>query len=370
MKKFDDFDDFDELETDNERIDFESYLKTALANWKTILVFALCAAVLGIIIGFSTPRTYTSKAIVAPELTTRANAGGLSSLASLAGINMNSLAVTDAMHPDLYPEIIASTNFYISLFDMPVTIEKKDSTIHTDLYGYIADYYKQPWWNYVLGAPRMAIDGVKSLFKKKDEFDDAEGHAAMDTLRLTRQQEMVIKTLNKNISATVEKKTYVLSLKVTMQDRMVAANLANTIVDKLQQFVIAYRTEKTRETVDYYERVYEDTHAEYLAAQKAYAYYADSHQGGVSYGSKVQLQHLQNEAQLKYQIYNQTAQNLLTARAKVQQESPVLVIVQSGWAPQNGKPSKVRLAVLWFILGAALGTAWVIWKSKKKEEAE
>ena len=365
-----DFDEFDEMEDGQESIDLIPYIRKALKEWKKILIWALCASVLGIIIGFSTPRTYTTKSIVAPELTTRANSGGLSSLASLAGINMNSLALTDAMHPDLYPEIIASTDFYISLFDMPVTVEKKDSTIHTDLYDYIATYCKKPWWGYVFGAPRMAIDGVKSLFKKTDEFDDAEGHAAMDSLRLTRQQEMVIKFLDKNIVASVEKKTYVLSLKVTMQDRVVAASLANYIVEKLQEFVIAYRTEKSQENVDYYEVIYKETHADYLAAQRAYAYYADTHQGAVSQGAKVQLQHLQNEAQLKYQMYNQTAQNLLAARAKVQQESPVLVVIQSGWAPQNGKPSKVRLAVLWFILGAALGTGVVLWKAKKNGELE
>lgn len=362
MKDFEEFDEFDEGQ---ESVDLLPYIRTALKSWKTLLLWASCAAVMGIVIGFSTPRTYTTRAVVAPELTTRANSGGLSSLASLAGINMNSLALTDAMHPDLYPEIISSTNFYIDLFDMPVTIVEKDSTITTDLYDYIANHTRQPWWNYVLGAPRMAVGAVKNLFSSADEFEDAEGHACMDSLRLTRQQEMVVKYMHKNITASVEKKTYVLSLKVTMQDRMVAADLANYVVEKLQKFVLRYRTEKTQETVDYYEKIYEETHADYLAAQKAYAYYADTHQGVVSQGARVELQHLQNEAQLKYQMYNQTAQNLLAARAKVQQESPVLVVIQSGWAPQNGKPSKVRLAVLWFILGGGLGIGFVFWRAKK-----
>lgn len=365
MGKYEDFEDFDELDKDGDSFDLKPYLQAVLKNWRTILFWALGAATFGIMIGFSTPKTYTTKSVVAPELTTRSSAGGLSSLASLAGINMNTLALTDAMHPDLYPEIISSTNFYISLFDMPVTVVQKDSTVQTDLYDYIANYCKKPWWGYVIGAPRMAIEGVKSIFKEKDDFDDAEGHASLDSLRLTKQQEMVIKYLDKNITASVERKTYVLSLKVTMQDRIVAASLANYVVNKLQKFVKAYRTEKAQENVDYFEVIYEETHADYIAAQQAFAIYSDIHQGIVSQSARVQFQHLQNEAQLKYQMYNQTAQNLLAAKAKVQQESPVLVVIQSGWAPQNGKPSKVRLAVLWFILGAAIGTGLVIWKAKK-----
>lgn len=370
MKQYEDIEDFDE-EVGGHIIEIVPYLKMALKNWKKILLWAFCGAAFGVMIGLSTPKTFTAKAVIAPELATRSTMGnGLSSLASLAGINMNSLALTDAMHPDLYPEIIKSTSFYIDLFDMPVTFEHKDTLVHTDLYDYIVNYNKQPWWGYVLGLPRLAIDGVKGLFSMKDEFDDAEGHEKVDSLKLTKQQEMVVRTLSKNITATVEKKTFVLSLKVTMQDRVIAAQLANAVIEHLKNFVLAYRTEKSQENVDYYEKVCKEAHADYLNAQRAYAYYADAHIGIVTQSSKVQLQHLQNEAQLKFQMYNQTAQNLLAARAKVLQEAPVLVVIQPGIAPHIGKPSKVRLTIVWFVIGGLLGAAWIAWKDNRKGKAE
>ena len=366
MIEFDVFDEIDGFDEGRSTINFKPFLEIVLKNWKKLLIWAFCGALFGIMIGFSTPKEYTVKAVVAPEIATRSTlSSGVSSLASLAGVNMNSLALTDAMHPDLYPEVISSTDFYISLFDMPVTIEQKDSIIVTDLYDYMANYQRQPWWSYVIGVPRMAIEGVKSWFAAADEdFEGIEGHSTIDSLRLTRQQEMVVAALKKNIEATIERKTYVLSLKVTMQDRIVAANLANAIIRNLQAFVVRYRTEKSRENVEYYEKIYADTHEEYLSAQRAYAYYADSHQGVTTLSSKIKLQHLQNESQLRYQIYNQTAQNLLAAKAKVQQESPVLVILQSGWAPTNGKPSKVKLAIAWFVLGALIGAVIVLLKKR------
>ena len=269
------------------------------------------------------------------------------------------------MHPDLYPEVIRSTNMYVSLFDMPVTVETKDSLVHTDLYDYMVNYNKHPWWGVIFGLPRMAVEGVKGLFGKKDEFDDAEGHEHVDSLRLTRQQEMVIKALAKNITATVERKTYVLGIKVTMQDPIIAAQLANEVVSKLKDFVVDYRTEKSRENVDYYQKLYDQTRSDYLAAQRAYAYHVDSHQNMMSKSSMVYQQQLQNEAQLRYQMYSQTAQNLLAAEAKVQQEAPVLVVVQQGIAPHNGKPSRLRMAIIWFILGGIAGAAWVMWKGRK-----
>ncbi len=367
MKEFEEFDDFDERQ--EKSIDFMPYVRKVLRNWKIVLLWAFVCALFGIMIGFSTPRTYTTRAVVAPELATRSTLGsGLNSLASLAGVSMNSLALTDAMHPDLYPEVIRSTNMLISLFDMPVAVETKDSVVHTDLYDYMVTYTKRPWWTFVMGLPRMAIDGVKSWFVEKDEFDDADGHEHVDSLRLTRQQERVIKALSKNISASVEKKTYVLSIKVTMQDPVIAAQVANQIIDNLRLFVVEYRTGKSRENVDYYKKIAQETKESYLAAQRAYAYYADSHQGINSRSTRIYEQQLQNEAQLRYQMYNQTVQNLLAAEAKVQQESPVLVIVQPGIAPHIGKPSKVRLAVIWFVLGACLSVVWIIWRSRKETE--
>lgn len=342
----------------------EFYLRKVLKNWKLVLVWALVGSIIGIVIGFSTPRTYTSKAVLAPEIATRSSLGGLSSLANLAGVNMNSMALTDAMHPDMYPEIIHSSNFYLELLDMPVEVHTKDSLVHTDLYTYMLEYYKKPWWGYVVGFPMIAAQGIKSLFSNKGMPDEEElaDTSGVESLRLTRQQERVIKRLSKNITAIVQKKTYVLSLKVTMQDPVIAAQLVNTIIDKLRDFVVSYRTEKARENRDYYQKIYDETRADYLAAQRAYTYYLDTHQGLTSKSNMVYQQQLQNEAQLRYQMYSQTAQNLLNAEAKVQQEAPVLVIIQQGMAPHLGKPSKVRLMILWFILGGLLGMMWVCLK--------
>ncbi len=362
MRDIDEFDDGFEGLGEGGSLKLMPYVNAVLKNWKKVLVWAVCGSLVGIMIGFSKPKIYTSRAVVAPEITTRANTSGLSSLASLAGINVNTLALTDAMHPDMYPEIIKSTNFFVDLFDMPVDVRKKDTVIHTDLYDYLVNYNRTPWWNYVFGLPRLALNGVKSLFVPKDDFDDAEGHSSVDSLRLTRQQEMVVKTLSRNVSASVEKRTYLISLKVTMQDPVIAAQLANAIVQNLQRFVVEYRTEKERENIEYYKKIYEETREEYVNAQRAYARYVDANAGSISKTSQIQAQQLQNEAQLRYQLYNQTSQHLLAARVKIQQESPVLVVIQQGMAPHDGKPSKVKLAVLWFVLGALVCIGWICWQ--------
>lgn len=339
-------------------IDLKPYIMRVVKGWKTILLWALGGALLGIVIGLSKPKTFTATAVVAPEITTRSSVGGLNTLASLAGVNVNSLALTDAMHPELYPTIIGSDDFCIGLFDMPVSFAKGKETVDTNLYDYIANYTRTPWYAYVIGLPRIAVNAVKGLFSKAGD-QESEGCAVTDSLRLTKEQESVIKALSASIKATVEKKTYALVVKVTMQDKVIAAQVANAVGDNLRKFVTDYRIGKAQNNVDYFEKLYEQTNEEYLQAQRAYARYLDSNRGIQTSSAQVTRQLLQNDAQLKYQLFNSTAQNLMTARAKVQQETPVLVDIQRAKAPNNGKPSKVRLALLWMILAGIAGAVVV-----------
>lgn len=366
MRTSDIYDEFDEVEGRNDPVDLRPYIQAALKHWKKILLWALGGMVLGILLTLSIPKTYTSHAVVAPELVTRSSSSNsLTTLASLAGINVNSLALSDAMHPDLYPSVIKSTNFYIGLFDLPVTVHHGKEEIQTDLYDYLANYSRSPWWGYILGLPRTAINLVKSAFATEDEFETAEGHSQLDSLHLTRQQSNVVKLLSKNVTAVVEKKTFALSVRVTLQDAVIASQVANAVIEHLKEFVLAYRTERARETVSYYEQVYDESHEAYVTAQRAAARYADTHLGVMTESAKMQLQLLQNEAQLRYQMYNTTAQNLMAAQARVLQEAPVLVVIQPGVAPNDGKPSKVKWGILWMILGAALGVFLALRKEGK-----
>ena len=338
-------------------IDLRPYFMRVVRSWKRILAWAVCGALIGVAIGFSKPRTYTSTAIVAPEIATRSTlSSGVSTLASLAGVNVNSLAMTDAMHPSLYPTIIGSTDFSLGLLEMPVSFVHSGALVRTDLYDYLLNYTQTPWYAYLIGLPRMAVGAVTDLFKKKDAAEVQAGLNPMDSLCLTKQQAIAVKTLSRAIKVNVDKRTFGITIQATLQDRIIAAQLANAIVERLQQFVVGYRTKKEQDNVDYFEKLYAETHDAYMAAQRAYARYADANLGSLSRSSQVERQHLQNEAQIKYQMYHTTAQNLLSARAKVQQEAPVLLVIQNAKAPVKGKPSRARLAMVWLILGGIAGT--------------
>ena len=88
--------------TQEEEIDL---LELALKVWaerRWILKCCGYAVIVGLVIAFSIPKEYTTSVMIAPEASDN-KGGGLSSLASLAGINLNTSSGSDAIYPDLYP---------------------------------------------------------------------------------------------------------------------------------------------------------------------------------------------------------------------------------------------------------------------------
>ena len=91
----------------------------------------------------------------------------------------------------------------------------------------------------------------------------------------------------------------------------------------------------------------------------------------------IERERLQNDANLKYQVYNTTAQQVQQAKAKVQLETPVVAVLQPPTVPlKKSKPSKAKILVGFFVLGMFVALLWYMWgkgfmdslRSGKKEE--
>ena len=337
------------VEEQYEEIDLMELFRKLLKNWKLILKWCGVAAVVGLVVGFSIPKEYTVSSKLAPEIVSRTNSS-LSSLASLAGVNLSNMSTSDAVYPELYPEIVSSTPFVVELFSVPVEIEtRREGTVHTDLYTYLLDYTRSPWWSAVFSAPFKALGWLMDLVRGGDE-EEVEGYASLDPYALTPEQEAIVKAIRESVRREVASPGFALSEKV----RLMAVN------EKGNGYV-RYRTEKSRKDLDYYEQLYEEAREEYYDAQQRYARYVDANQSVVLRSVMAEQDRLKNEMDLAYNLYNTCAQQVQMAKAKVQQETPVCVVVEPPTLPtQPSKPSKMLTLVAFVFLGACLSAVWVL----------
>ena len=358
-----------------DEIDIMELLRKLFKDWKLILKWCGIAAVVGLVIAFSIPREFTVNSKMAPESVSRTGGGSLSSLASLAGINLGSVSTADAVYPDLYPDIIASTPFVVELFPVQVDFKHKKQEMSADYYTYLKEYTHGPWWGKVFEFPMKALGWFMGLFREKEE--EVEGYADLNPAELTQEQADIAKAIRESVSLSVDKKTSVISLSVTAQDPKVAARISEEVIERLKTYVTNYRTEKSRQDLDYYEKLYEEYKDAYFTSQQRYASYMDRNQGVVLQRVKTEQERLQNEMNLNYQLYNACAQQLQTAKAKVQQETPVFTIINPPQVPlKRSNTSKLTILIASIFLGAVVAAVWILWgrdaiaKLKKPEDEE
>ena len=344
------------IHTDEElEIDLMDLLRKVIGIRKKIYKAAGIGLVIGVIVAISIPKQYTVEVTLSPEMGNN-KGGGLSGLAaSFLGSGVSMGDGTDALNASLSADIVSSTPFLLELSNMKVPVSGSEKI---SLSSYL-DEESSPWWSYVIGFPGMVIGGVKSLFIEDEDESIFLDKASQGTIELSKKESQKIESLKKKIVASVDKKTSMTSVTATFQDSKVAAVVADSVVKKLQEYIIDYRTSKSKEDCLYLEKLFKERQQEYYVAQKKYADYMDSHDNIILQSVRTEQERLQNDMSLAYQVYSQVASQLQVARAKVQEEKPVFAVVEPAVVPLYPSGTSRKVYVLAFIfLSVCIVISW------------
>lgn len=348
---------------EEQEIDLMDLLRKVIAMRKTLYKAAGIGLVVGIIIAFSIPRQYTVSVTLSPEMGSDAKSNGLASMAAsfLGGGAMNSSP--DALNATLSSEIVSSTPFLLELFD--TRVQTLDEELDTTLVAYL-DTQRKPWWSLILGVPGKAIGAVKGLFSEKTDTA-----TTLNPFQLTKEEDRKVETLRETVVANINQKTGITNLSVTLQDPKVTAMVADSVVAKLQQYIINYRIAKAKEDCAYLEQLYQERRQEYYEAQQRYARYVDANKSLVLQSVRTEQERLQNDMNLAFQVYSQVAQQLQVARAKIQEEKPVFAVVEPATVPLKASNSR-KIVIIGVVFLALVGTlGWKLfgaplWQQFKK----
>ena len=336
-------------------IDLMDLLRKVIGIRKKIYKAAGIGLIIGVIVAISIPKQYTVEVTLSPEMGNN-KGGGLSGLAaSFLGSGVSMGDGTDALNASLSADIVSSTPFLLELSNMKVPVSGSEEI---SLSSYL-DEESSPWWSYVIGFPGMVIGGVKSLFIEDEDESIFSDKASQGTIELSKKESQKIESLKKKIVASVDKKTSMTSVTATFQDSKVAAVVADSVVKKLQEYIIDYRTSKSKEDCLYLEKLFKERQQEYYTAQKKYADYLDSHDNIILQSVRTEQERLQSDMGLAYQMYSQVASQLQVARAKVQEEKPVFAVVEPAVVPLYPSGTSRKVYVLVFVfLSVCIVISW------------
>ena len=237
------------------------------------------------------------------------------------------------------------------MFDMRVTDPKKD--IDTTLVGYLTRE------RFSIGSViGYVTKPIFSLFSNKEE--ETKGNE-LNLFHLTKEQDRIVKTMNKAIQVDVDKKTGETTIQVTMDNPVIAATVADTVCKHLREYIVEYRTRKAREDLENYKKIADESYQRYLKASKAYAYYQDHNRGLILNAVISEGSRLSNELQIASQLYQQMKLQAEMARGKVIDEKPVFAIIQPATVPLLPQNSRAKVLLIWTFVGFVLSCAWVLY---------
>lgn len=322
----------------------KTYIWTAVLTFFIVWALALCV-----------PNYYICKVTLVPETgSSTSSMGSLMSLASSFGFNMGNSAGkdADAITPSLYPDLMKSTDFVASLFDIRVKRDKDKQSM--TYYEYLRDYQRGPLWDEALSAFFGLFTSDDKDEKKKD---------SLNLFRLTPEQKSVMGQIQQNVICIIDKKSDIISVDVKDQDPVVAAMVADSVRSMLQRSITDYRTSKARHDLAYIQQLHKEAKLKYERACDLYADFVDTNRDVMLESMRQKQNKLENEMQLLYNNYNAVSAQLLSAQAKVQEKTPVFTTLERATVPMiKAGPNRKMVVFLCTFLSLIFLTLWVMYK--------
>lgn len=319
-----------------------------------ILKIAGISMVIGLIIAFSIPREYTCTVKMAPEGAKSSITGNVSDLAAMAGINIGT-GDADGINLTLYPDVVQSFPFMTELIN--IKFFDKELASGSTLYNYLDKKIRQPWWSIIVGSPFKLIDLIRYGNSKAVE-------EKINPYQLTKKQDKIFENLKKRTSIAIDKKTGVITAGITMQNPVISAVVADSLIKKLERFVIDYRTTKAQQDFDFALKMFADSKQKYFDAQQSYARYIDNNKNVVLESVLIEQERLKNEQTLTYSVYSNLAQQVEQARMKVQEQTPCVTVIEPARVPaRKSNTSRLFIMIIFGLLGLLYGAVKTIYSN-------
>jgi uncharacterized protein involved in exopolysaccharide biosynthesis len=341
----------------DDEIDLIALLKTVFTARRFVLKTTVLFAVVGIVAALVSPVSYTASSTFIPQLSEGSPSSSLGGLASLAGINLSAGGQNQEIPPSLYPQIIKSIPYRVSLLNEPVgpnDISMRDYILQNDSGPSVLSTIKK----YTIGLPGL-------LFSSSQSTSD---NTESSLFTISDEDRELFAYLDGALTIEVDEKEGLVSLHSELDDRLVAARLAQAATDLLQRNVIAFKSQSARNNLDFIERQFESKRQEFEQIQDSIAIFKDQNLNITSTLYQNQLTRLESQFTVTSSVFQELAGQVEQAKIQVNKDTPIFTIIEPVSVPlKRTKPKRSSIVVIWTFLGGVLAVGWSLLKAPAKE---
>ncbi|MGB4655530.1 MAG: Wzz/FepE/Etk N-terminal domain-containing protein [Bacteroidaceae bacterium] len=348
------------FEEEDEGIDFIALIKTLWDGRRTVIIWTCIFIALGLIAALTMQRKYTVTTVMVPQTSSKGGSS-LSSLASLAGVDLSSTSSAE-ISPLIYPKIVSSIPFRLELLYTPLHFNKVDTPV--DMMTYSQEYAKPTLMGavkkYTIGLPSLLMKAIRG--KKEDTVPPDSTSEGPKPLVITNEEGEMLEKIGESVSLMVDKKEGFLTLTVKGIEPIQTAELAMKALQLLQDEVTRLQTEKAQSDLDYIQARYDEAKAEAEQYQERLAVITDRSQSMTTTRDRIERDRIQSKYTIANSIYTEMAKQLEQSKMQVKKDTPVFTIIQPVKVPIQSSNSRSKTLIMWTFFGVVIGCGIVLGK--------
>lgn len=369
-----------------QEIDLIALIKRLWKKRMFVIYVTLAFMVLGLMIALFSKKEYTATTVFVPQTSRQGVSSSMSSLASLAGINLGQVGGGESLSPAIYPQLLSNVDFIKELMYTPIKFEEWPEKVTLFDYYTNEDYNKPTFFGtvkkYTLGLPGVIIKAIKGSNKEEADSAGADGPLPV----FTEKEYACKQVLTNLVSITINDKDGYVELSASMPEPVAAAEVATAAFNLLEKYITEYKIEKAKATLDFVNDRFAEAKADFEEKQKELASFRDANRMLTTATSQIAQERLEREYELANTIYTELARQKTQVELQVKEDTPVLSVVQPVVVPfEKSKPKRAIILIAFTFLGGCLGCASVFgfdfikhqgsswprrWKTEEEERME
>jgi len=344
---------------EEDEIDIIALVKTVWLGRKLIIKTTVLFFVIGCLVALLSPVVYTAQTTFIPQVSEdqmSSSKGGLGSLASLAGINLNQGSSTSDSYlsPLLYSKIANSDEFSLKL------IEEELINLNGD---------KFTLKEYMLSGTNSSFNLIGfikkytiGLFLKND--NELKNNEIIKGYNFINREEFdLVNNFKQKFSIVLNDKDGYIEVIASDKDAFISTQLVKIITKNLQSRIIELRTNKIKERLEYSKNQYELKQIEFNILQNNVADFKDSNKNISTARFMSELQKLESEYQLQQNILMTLASEFNSNKIKLNKDTPIFSVIDEVSVPnERSEPKRSLIALIYMFLGVVISIGYLLVK--------
>ena len=348
---------------EEQEIDLVELIQRMWVNRWLIVKVTAVFMVLGVLVALFSAKVYTASCDVVPQTSKSGPSSSMSSLAALAGINLNAAQSAESLSPNVYENIMGSTTFRKELMQTMIDFEEVGHPVSFFDYYTSEEYNKPSVFSYIkkytIGLPFTILNAIRGEQPEPDYSGVGGDSNAIETISKDEYDAMTI--LGESIALSLDEKKGYVTITANMPEAVAAAQLAQATLTLLQKYITEFKIEKVQSNLDFVQERFDEAKRNFEDVQARRAKLRDANMNTSRYSARTELERLDAEYTLAQGVYTSLAQQVEQAKISVKETAPILTVIKPVTVPyQKSKPQRAMILVAFTFLGAVAGMGGVL----------